>query len=86
MSDLIDRQEAINAIRPILRIWWHNEPYIRYEDVKLILEDQQPAEPEERTAKVDFSEGCAHCTACGNPLTLCDNDKYCPNCGAKMEF
>ena len=40
----------------------------------------------ERTAKVDFSESVPHCTACENPLTLCDNDKYCPSCGARLEF
>ena len=96
MSDLIERQKALDAIQQradgidsVYSAFW--EGLIIAQD---IVKNIPSAEQEERTAKVvNVSEGfysahgvcmCGHCDQCGN--AVCDDFHWCPFCGARLEW
>lgn len=75
MSDLIDREQAINAMPDNLDDW-HSE--------ELAIEILQNLPSAEKTGywydKGSLSCRCSEC-GCKSPQEF----KYCPNCGARME-
>ena len=79
MSDLISRQDAIDAVHYYIESGYKCDIFQEVKDL--------PSEPE-RTAKVEWyphltklADG--HCE-CGEDVR--DDWKYCPNCGCKLEW
>ena len=92
MSELISREQAIDAVRATLLAWSYMP---EWRDNKIIeaIKQLPPIQPKRgRWIKLDMHRGMADhkCTACkqecyvptcmGEPMYA-----YCPNCGAKME-
>lgn len=84
MSDLIDRQAAIDEIAR----------WIGYIDEDMILRIQtglKKVPSAQRTGRwIDDELICkARCSVCGEEFSWMDNDMdrfwFCPNCGARME-
>lgn len=81
MSDLIDRQAAIDALDKL--------HYNDREDWCFVLDTIEylpSAEPEQKKGKWVEREGiygAAYCSKCGYELRM-NNTNYCPNCGAEM--
>ena len=79
-SDLISRQEALKALRPIMR----KSDYF-YEILKAI-QDIPSAQPEEASVILGASKDGVRlwhkCSVCGEPVDAGDN--YCCNCGRKF--
>ena len=87
MSDLIRRQDAIDAIHKEFDevCVWDESGQTTANEVENILYDLPSAEPE-RTAKVvEGQKGSWYCTGCGK---WCDKgeDIYCSHCGARLEW
>ena len=91
MSDLIDRQNAIDVLE-ILADKMSEEGAIVMTQAVAVLKDLPSAEPErktdERTAKVEWYPGLTTFTdgicECGERVR--DDWKYCPGCGARLEM
>jgi len=99
MDDLISRQAAIDAVADLY--WmderllnFKKEIDATFDKIKAL----PPAQPDPRRGKWIKNEGRYgwHCSACGEDDIYafawnCDTgenelqDRYCPNCGAKME-
>ena len=92
MSELISREQAIDAVRATLLAWSYMP---EWRDNKIIeaIKRLPPIQPKRgRWIKLDMHRGMTDhkCTACkqecyvptcmGEPMYA-----YCPNCGAKME-
>ena len=84
MSDLIERQKAIDAT------WfepYYTDPLNVLTEVRDRLEALPSAQRTGRWIYNDYGNGCGnwHCSACNNISIVYDkNAKYCPNCGAEM--
>ena len=91
MSDLIDRQAAIDDLRD-----YKTEPNISDDESEIkgyndgidlaisVLATSSSAEPEQKTGKW-INCGCAlKCSECGHLMSW-DVRNFCPNCGARME-
>lgn len=76
MSDLIDRQAAIEA----LMCTNPTEPYIDYDDAVKAIQDLPSAEKRGRWIEDGHYERCSECGEYADEL-----HNYCPNCGARME-
>lgn len=98
MSDLINRQDAIDAIEKldipedmcVFEILSHIELAIG----TLPSAERKRGEWIETSESIGWEEvGCAECSVCGKTLVLGDytmddikfDYNYCPNCGAEME-
>ena len=83
MSDLIRRQDAIDAIQklPNAGIQW----FVNAESVFKVLEELPSAE-RKHGKWIHYDEGDFDydykCSLCG--YAVWDNSDYCPNCGARM--
>lgn len=73
MSDLIDRQAAIDAM-------FAEMPGLTFNDVLRILRTLPSAQPEQKAARWK-GEGFGYyrCSLCG---MIGNGTRYCPNCGA----
>ena len=82
MSDLIDRQAAIDAMNE----WEWQELYLPIH-FKQLLENLPPVKPEQKMGRwvehFDKSGKWYECDQCHTDWGGAVN--YCPNCGAKME-
>ena len=93
MSDLIRRQDAIDAINHICPIDTEYDcALLDRVDVRCVLSDLPSAEPE-RTVKVVHQATCWEdirpykegiCASCGR--NVYDHAKYCDECGVKLEW
>ena len=75
MKDLIDRQEAIDAVLSVI-------PYDEYwkEQIEKAVGNLPSTQPERKTGRwIDD-----HCSECGQYVFRGDARNFCPNCGAKM--
>ena len=97
MSDLIERQTALDAIQQradrvdsVYSAFW--EGLIIAQD---IVKNIPSAEPERKRGKWvykpnEYDDNTYECSQCGEPWTLIDgtpeenNMKFCPNCGAEL--
>jgi hypothetical protein len=88
MSDLIDRQEAIDAVIDACK----KIPTIAIM-AKYALIDLKPAQPERNRGfwwaiekgEKGYSAGNFHCSVCGEPnVSYISKPNFCPNCGADM--
>ena len=87
MSDLISRGKLLGTIEPMVGIWYDKNFWIDYKRVLEIIKDMPSAEIPERTAKVKLSDGWFCCWECGYCTEHYSDDwKYCPNCGAKLDW
>ena len=86
MSDLIDRQIAIDALgeKPVGKTDWDLGCINQWEWDTEILRTLPSTEPEERAAKVKEGWGFAMCCACKKRVFPCD--EYCSHCGARLEW
>lgn len=96
MSDLIDRQAAIEAIkreqslieRPITETRWFDLGLRKAQDILSELSSVQP-EPKRGRWVGDEVTLTSRCSVCKAEFDWFDNDMerfiFCPNCGAKME-
>jgi len=96
MSDLIRRNDVINALEDYIIYTFDGDPYCYdyWEDIKEIINGIPSAEPKQKTGKwerwvsnEDQMNSLWRCTSCG--IVVADRKyflwKYCPNCGARME-
>lgn len=94
MSDLIDRQAAIDALSDEITITGVTNAIIvkdYVQRVKRKLENLPSAQPERKSGK--WVRGDAEKLTCSARCSICQNRvyeerspyKFCPNCGAKME-
>ena len=88
-SDLISRQEALKALRPIMR----KSDY--FYEIQKAIQDIPSAQPERKMGKwISTDDGWDGeyfvCSVCGCPWTLIEGSpedngmNFCPNCGAYM--
>lgn len=86
MSDLIDRQNAIDVLE-ILADKMSDEGQTVMAQAVAVLKDLRSEEPE-RTAKVIYRSttmGLSFCCGnCGKPVH--SEGKYCHHCGARLEW
>lgn len=82
MSDLIDRQKAIELFESYIGLTMKADD--AHHQILYILSSLPSAEPEERTAKVREGWGLAMCCACEKRVF--PYDKYCSHCGARLEW
>lgn len=85
MSDLIDREKAINAV-------YHHFPHISMKDATMVLHEVPTAEERKKGGWLIHDEsanayerrccGLAWCLFDGAPID--NNMFYCPKCGADM--
>lgn len=91
MSDLIDRQAAIDALDDVITITGVSNAYV-FKDyvqrVKRKLEQLPSAEPERKTGMWLFPYGdkkYKRCSVCEKDYYSIPHDtNFCPNCGADM--
>ena len=101
MSDLISRQAAIEAVYEALRTPLPCYGNDLLQDsmtlAKAIVKNIPSAEPERKKGKWvykpnEYDDSTYECSQCGEPWTLIDgtpeenNMKFCPNCGAKLDW
>lgn len=89
MSDLIDRQAAINALDSINCCGWVEDSWAR---VSGIIEHVPSAQAERKRGRWQLD--CqrlplVYCSECGDYALRCEEygqvkTKFCPNCGADM--
>ena len=99
MSDLIDRQEAINAVKKVdMQVYEGNAAvgrrlYLTQDEMIAIIESLPSVESEQKTGKwvYDGIRGrfpACKCSICGHyenaDWALLQGVNYCPNCGADM--
>lgn len=100
MSDLINRQDAIDALTEA-NIKRHMDSVEGGQEnrsaIRIIMElpsAERKGEWLETSESIGWEEvGCAECSVCGKTLVLGDytmddikfNYNYCPNCGAEMK-
>lgn len=94
MSDLIDRQDAIYALRTHERKaskkWFDNQLDIEWNNAIDIccydIEDLPSAQPERKRGRwIDDGDPFMwECGCCGYRVKRYNNTRYCPNCGADM--
>ncbi len=93
MSDLINRQAAIDAVETKIKKWnavdgegYHVGLGLRYTDVISTLTELPSAQPEEASVILGASKDGVRlwykCSVCGEPVNADDN--YCCNCGRKF--
>lgn len=95
MSDLIDRQAAIDAFEAL--DWYHqniskdmvlgansaeHQAWYKADDVYKTIEDLPSAQPERKTGKWFWTDGMYACDQCH--AVLDDMSPFCPMCGADM--
>lgn len=89
MSDLIDRQAAIDAVRS-----YYDEQYALCDSIEELIEKLPSAQPAPKRGRwinygqyADFFPHSEYrCSVCDTPyLEIEMYYNYCPNCGAKME-
>lgn len=100
MSDLIDRQKALEKIYQLPII--DKDAYEFYRDVRKSIKSMPSAEPKKGRwiwdeNGMDWNIGAWTCSACGSKAETfwqtykesnphrCAGSHYCSNCGAKME-
>ena len=95
MSDLIDRQEAIDALEKWLDEWTHPNAQGAIMDCIQTLNGMPSAQPQRPKGKwIEQDDGWDgvyyECSVCKEPFTLIDGTpkdnlyNFCPNCGAEM--
>ena len=83
MSDLIDRQNAIDVLE-ILSDKMSEKGQTVMAQAVAVLKDLHSAEPENRV-KVELNDGWFHCCECDYCTEHYSyNWNYCPSCGAKL--
>lgn len=87
MQDLIDRQEAIDAMRQYSYFNDFDVSVIDEDIAVIALKDLPSAQPERPKGKwIHYDEGDFDydykCSNCGS--VMWDNSDFCPNCGADM--
>lgn len=92
MSDLIDRQNAIDVLE-ILADKMSDEGQTVMAQAVAVLKYLQSAEPGRKTGKwisVESNTVNGRCSVCGYESHLYENDvygeHYCPNCGAWLRL
>ena len=79
MSDLIDRQAAIEAVSESLR-----NIFEEHDDVaRKIINKVPSAEPERKKGKWEVTAWYIKCSECGECFMLIPQN-FCPDCGADM--
>ena len=99
MSELISRQEAIDAIefeKVYMTVYENGEdkgnPLAQYnkglDDAMKAIKALPSAGPEERTADVEYSEveDSNICGNCGRTVYRSLHENYCPGCGSKLNW
>ena len=85
MSDLIDRQKALDGLKYEMK-YGAVIDQCGLDTAYNIIENMPSAEPEERTAKVySIMQDIYHCGAC-DEYVIKDHDSYCSACGAKLDW
>ena len=88
MSDLIERNAVMLRVREFI-----GNP--SYDELMLVndLNELPSAEPEERTAKIihsdvfgDWKNMCGNCFEAGKKMGLFHEQKYCYECGCKLDW
>ena len=86
MSDLIDRQAAIDSINAYLGLSAVSRTIQNMTSIQEILENLPSAEPERKKGKWLLIDAGYYdyvkCSQCGETLVWGKN--FCPNCGAEM--
>lgn len=97
MDDLISRQTIMNAFAEYVRRSNNSDfaPVPRWNDAVEIVEnlpsaDVQPVQhgkwiKAQRKGIISYADGYAECNKCHEVSYLGWNDKYCRNCGARMD-
>ena len=96
MSDLIEREKAIDALKAEVRLidgyCCVDDRVIDESDAIEAINSIPPAQPEQKVGKwivMDDDRISGRCSVCGWEAHLYEDDAvgmdYCPNCGAKME-
>ena len=90
MNDLISRQAVIDAIEEDKRngndsCFASNYDAQCFKQIIKELPSVTPAPKIGRWKKFDVGYGCSECSLCTNKRGI-DFYRYCPNCGAKMEW
>ena len=86
MARYIDAEPLLEEIK---KLNWSDD--VMYHIVKVTIEDTPTADVVEvkhgewirPTMLADMMHDIPHCSLCGE--VPCDEGKYCPNCGAKMD-
>lgn len=85
MSDLIDREDAIDAINAYLGLSAVSRTIQNMTSIQEILENLPSAEPRKKGKWLLIDAGYydyVKCSQCGETLVWGKN--FCPNCGADM--
>ena len=91
MSDLIDRQTAIQGVRELFSL---GDCYCDELSIVGMLNGLSSVEPEKQTVKVRSTFKSNYGTGSVITVPLCENcenvvsifDNFCSNCGAKLEW
>lgn len=86
MSDLIDRQAAIDElVKMLLDCFQADEELV--DAVATTIKELPSAQPERKGTWNRLSDDTFHCRECGTTFIVMqgeDHMNYCPNCGADM--
>lgn len=100
MKIYIDRQAAIDALGERPLVWTSDNDYAlgernQYDIDRIAIEtvpsaDVQPVQhgkwiKAQRKGIISYADGYAECNKCHEVSYLGWNDKYCRNCGARMD-
>lgn len=89
MSDLISRQDAIDALGEEPLVWYDGEDEIaernQWRRDKAAIESLPSAEPRKKGKWIDSRDVSWMCSECGKWLDVLQGDvkmNFCPNCGS----
>lgn len=57
-----------------------------FEPVKVAIEKLYECECKSAPKKVSFKTGLSGCPNCGNDMNILDGDKYCSECGQRLDW
>ena len=81
MSDLISRNEALALIESMMETYWDRKQILSI--VRNNIEKLPSAEPKKGSWSLHKSGALFICSVCEQ--TSLRTERYCPNCGARME-
>lgn len=89
MSDLIDRQEAIDAVQSCFDVYVTNQPTLLYKEETLTALRLVPSALRKKgkwiRGDAEKLRGMARCSVCGESCYKGrEYFSFCPNCGADM--